>query len=154
MMRADRGLHHGRIQPTACHQTGCGRIPIHANLRATMAEALASCRRAGSRRSSIGVRKRSDDGESRAGRIFQPGNADAHRNRTPVNPAGFKPRGRCFGYAGGGEVHEAQRPVEVADMLEEPGPVEQFEQTAMLVRGDARGDEVFGRARSYPAESR
>ena len=99
MMPADRGLHRGGIQPTACHQTGCGRIPIIANSGATMAEALASCRRAGDRRSSIGVRERSVDGESRADRIFQPSNDDVTQTiRAAEKPGRFSMRldaGRC-----------------------------------------------------------
>ena len=89
MMPADRGLHHGRIQSTACNQTGYGRIPIGANASAMMAEAPASCRRADDRRSSICVRERSDDGESRADRIFQPNSGEADRFQCPVNSERF-----------------------------------------------------------------
>ena len=90
MMPADWGLHHGRIQPTACHQTGCGRIPIVANSSAAMAEAPASCRRAGDRRSNIGDHERSDDGKSQADRIFQPSSGGmTQSNEPPKNPGRF-----------------------------------------------------------------
>ena len=89
MMPAGRGLRHGRRPPAGRHQTGCGRIPTVANASAGMAEAPASCRRAGDRWSNTGGRARSDDGKSRADRIFQPSNDKVHRNPSPVDSARF-----------------------------------------------------------------
>ena len=90
MMPAGRELRHGRRPPAGRHQTGCGRIPTVANAGAGMAEAPASCRRAGDRWSNTGGRARSDDGKSRADRIFQPSNADATPTElTPEGPTDF-----------------------------------------------------------------
>ena len=90
MMPAGRGLRHGRRPPAGRHQTGCGRIPTVANASAGMAEAPASCRRAGDRWSNTGGRARSDDGKSRADRIFQPSNGMTHRFQSPKIPTRFR----------------------------------------------------------------
>ena len=57
-----------------------------------MAEAPASCRRAGDRWSNTGGRARSDDGKSRADRIIQPSNGGVTQsNEPPTNPGPFIP---------------------------------------------------------------
>ena len=93
MMPAGRGLRHGRRPPAGRHQTGCGRIPTVANASAGMAEAPASCRRAGDRWSNTRGRARSDDGKSRADRIFQLNNGEViQANQSRKSPGRFSGR--------------------------------------------------------------
>ena len=89
LIQRDRRSEHW-TPPLGRHQTGCGRIPIVANASVPMAELSASSCCGGARRCNIGVRERSDDGESRVDRVFQPNTDKGDGNQSPVDSDRFR----------------------------------------------------------------
>lgn len=70
-------------------QIGCWRIQSSASSGAPMAEAARFGQRGDGGRSHVGVRGRSADAETRAHRIIQPNNDDAHTASSSVSTAGL-----------------------------------------------------------------
>ena len=67
------------------NQTGCSRHRTSAPSRAPMAEPAEPDHGSDDGRSHLGARGRSADGETRADRISQPSNPEAHRSGSPVD---------------------------------------------------------------------